>query len=150
MKLEENMSPIKLKCIEKGLAISGFGVVENSVRSESGRIIVLRDQAYDVPGLPKDLRIIFSQGISKSEGYKDNFIAHFHDDHDSYAELNLKKDKLVWQKDKPADRVYIKYNPKNNLPTHASILHNHREREFKASKSAVCVTDEANQNLTLS
>ena len=58
MKLEENMSPGNLKGIEKGLDIYGFGIVEYSVMSDSGRIIALRDQAYYVPGSPKDLRII--------------------------------------------------------------------------------------------
>ena len=68
MKLEEKKFPRKLKGISKGLEISGFGIVEYSVRSESGRIIALQAQAYYVPGLPKDLRIIYPQGILTSEG----------------------------------------------------------------------------------
>ena len=67
MKLEEKKFPRNLKVIAKGLEISGFGIVEYYVRSESGRMIALRDQAYYVPGLPKDLRIISSQGIRTSE-----------------------------------------------------------------------------------
>ena len=63
MKLEEKKFPRKLKGTEKVLEIYGFGIVEYSIRSESGRIIALRDQAYYVPGLPKDLRIISPQGI---------------------------------------------------------------------------------------
>ena len=43
---------------------------------------------------------------------------------------------------------YVKYDPKNNLPTHETNLPNHREKEFKALQSSVCVTNEANQNLT--
>ena len=58
MKLEEKIPPIKLKGIEEGLDIYGFGMVKYSVRSESGRMIALRDQTYYVPRLPKDLRII--------------------------------------------------------------------------------------------
>ena len=58
VKLEEKNFPRNLKGIAKGFEISGFGIVEYSVRSESGRMIALRDQAYYVPGLPKDLRII--------------------------------------------------------------------------------------------
>ena len=54
MKLEEKTFPRRLKGIAKGLNISGFGIVEYSVRSESGRIIALRDQAYYFTGLPKD------------------------------------------------------------------------------------------------
>ena len=91
MKLEENMSPGNLKGIEKGLDIYGFGIVKYSVRSESGRMIVLRDKAYYVPGLPKDMRIIPPQGICTSKGYKGTFIVHFHDENDSYVELNLKE-----------------------------------------------------------
>ena len=44
--------------------------------------------------------------------------------------------------------MYIKYDPKNNLPTHEATLPNQREKETKALKNAVCVTNEANQNLT--
>ena len=58
MKIEEKTLPINLKVIAKGLEISGFGIFGYSVRSESGRMIALRDQAYYVTGLPKDLRII--------------------------------------------------------------------------------------------
>ena len=93
MKFEEKTFPINLKFIAKGLEISRFGIVEYSVISEIGRMTALRDQAYYVPGLPKDLRIIYPQGIRKSEGYKDTFIANFHDDNDSYVELNLKEEK---------------------------------------------------------
>ena len=96
MKLEEKKFPRKLKGIAKGLEISRFGIVEYSVRSESGRMIALQDQAYYVPGLPKDLRIISPQGICTSEGYKGAVIAHFHDEQDGYAELNLKEDKPGW------------------------------------------------------
>ena len=58
MKLEEKMFPRNIKGIAKDLEISGFGIVEYSVRSESGRIIVIWDHEYYVPGLPKYLRII--------------------------------------------------------------------------------------------
>ena len=78
MNLEEKTLPRNLKCIAKGLEISGFGVVEYYVISESGRMIALRDQAYYVPGLPKNLRIISPQGVRTSEGYKGTFIVHFH------------------------------------------------------------------------
>ena len=58
IKLEEKKFPRKLTGIAKGLEISGFGIVEYSVRSESGCMIELWYQEYYVPGLPKDLRII--------------------------------------------------------------------------------------------
>ena len=77
--------------ISKGLDISGFGIVEYSLRSESRRIIALRDLAYYVPGSKNDLCIIYLQVIHTSEGYKGTFRAHFHYYHDSYAKLNLKK-----------------------------------------------------------
>ena len=126
LKLEEKKFPRKLKGIANGLEISGFGIVEYSVRSEIGRMIALRDQAYYVPGLPKDLRIISPQGIQISEGYKGTFIAHFHDEQDGYAELKLKKDKPGWQKAKPVERVYVNYDPNNNLSTHEATLPNQR------------------------
>ena len=65
-----------------------------------------------------------------------------------YAELNLKEDKPGWQKAEPVERVYVKYDPKNNPPTHEATLPNQREKEAKALTNAVCVTNEANQNLT--
>ena len=52
VKLEEKTPPINIKGIAKGIEISGFGIFEYSVRSESGRMIALRAQAYYVPGLP--------------------------------------------------------------------------------------------------
>ena len=58
MDLEENMFPRNSKVTAKGLEVSGFGIVEYPVRSESGRIIALRDQEYYVPGLPKYFCII--------------------------------------------------------------------------------------------
>ena len=121
-----------------------FGIVEFSVRTECGHMIALRNQAYYGPGLPKDLRIIYPQSICTSEGYKGNFIAHCHNEQDGYAELNLKEDKPGWQKAKPVERFYVKYDPKNNLPTHESTLLNQREKEAKALRSAVCVTNKAN------
>ena len=89
-KLEKKTFPRKLKGIAKNLGIYGFGIVEYSVSSESGRMIVLRAQAYYVPGLPKYLRTISPQGICASGGCNGTFIAHFHDEHNGYAELNLK------------------------------------------------------------
>ena len=58
MNIEQEKFPRKLKGIAKGLEISGFGIVEYSVRSESGGMIVLPDQECYVPGLQKYLRII--------------------------------------------------------------------------------------------
>ena len=111
-------------------------------------MIALRDQAYYVPGLPKYLRIISPQGICTLEGYKGTFISHCNDEQDGYAGLNLKEDKAGWQKAKPVERVYVKYEPKNKLPNHEYTLPNQREKEVKALTNTVCVTNEANQNLT--
>ena len=111
-------------------------------------MIKIRDQEYYVPGLPKDLRIIYPQVIWTLEGYKGTFIAHFNDEHDSYAELNFEGDKPGWQKSKPVERVYVKYDPNKNLPNHEANIHNQIEKDIKALTSDVCVTNEANQNLT--
>ena len=72
-------------------------------------MIALRAQAYYVPGLLKDVRIITPQGIRTSEGYKGTFISHCHDEQYGYAELNLKEDKPGWQKAEPVERVYVNY-----------------------------------------
>ena len=45
MNLEEKTFPINFKGISKVLEIYGFGIVEYSVRSESGRMIELQSQA---------------------------------------------------------------------------------------------------------
>ena len=126
VKLEDKTFQRNIKGIENGLEIYGFGIVEYYNRSTSGRMIALQYQVYYVPGLPKYLRIISPKGIHTSEGYKGTFIAHFHADHDGYAEHNLKEYKPCWKKDEPVERVYVKYDPKNNLPTHKDNLPNHR------------------------
>ena len=54
MKLEDKTFPRKLKGIAKDLDISGYGIVEYSVRSENGLIVALWAHAYYVPGLPID------------------------------------------------------------------------------------------------
>ena len=74
-------------------------------------------------------------------------MAHFHDDHDGYAELNLKEDKPGWQKSKSVERFYVKYDTKNNLPAHEYTIPNQIEREFNSLASGFCVTNKANQNL---
>ena len=76
---------------------------------------MLQDQAYFVPRLPKYLSIISTQGVLALERYKGNFIAHCHDEHDSYVEHNLNEDNPGWQKSEPVKRVYVKYDPKKNL-----------------------------------
>ena len=43
--LEDNISPIKLKGIAKGLEIYVFGKIEYYIRSESGRMIAIKAQA---------------------------------------------------------------------------------------------------------
>ena len=47
-----------------------------SVRSESGRMILIQDHAYYVLGFPKDLRILYPHVIHTLEGYKGTFIAY--------------------------------------------------------------------------
>ena len=66
--IKEKIYPRNIKGIEKYLDIFRYGIIEYYVRSESGRMIALRDQTYYVPGLPKDLHIILPQGIIISEG----------------------------------------------------------------------------------
>ena len=60
----------------------------------------------------------------------------------------MKEEDSNWQKAEPLEVVYIKYEAKKNLPSHEAILHNQREKESKSLKNDVCVTNEANKNLT--
>ena len=110
-------------------------------------MIALQDRAYCVPGLPKDLRISYPQGIRASEGYKGTFISHCYDDTDSYAELKLKESMPGCHRDEPVKRVNINYIPKKNLSTHEAILPKQIEKEVKALASAICVNNEDNQNI---
>ena len=128
MELKEKTFPRNIKGIAKVLEIYGFGIVEYSVRSESRSMIAHRAKACYVTGLPKDLSIISPQVICTSEGYKVTFVAHFHNDHDGYAELNFKEYNPGWQKAEPVERVYGKYDQKKNLPAHKSTLPNQRDK----------------------
>ena len=56
-------------------------------------------------------------------------------------ELNLNEDKPGWQKDEHVERVYVKYDPNNNLPNHEATIPNQREKEFKVLASDVHVTN---------
>ena len=53
---------------------------------------------------------------------------YFHDEQDGYAELYLKENKQGWHKSKPVERFYVKYDSKNNLPTHKATLPNQRDK----------------------
>ena len=96
MKLEEKTSSRNIKGTAKCIEIYGFGIVEYYVRSESGRMIALRAQAYYLLGLPNYLCIIYPRRVRTSEGYKGNFISHCHDEHDSYTGINLKEENPGW------------------------------------------------------
>ena len=61
------MYPINLKGIVKGFEIYVFATVKYYFRSEIENIIALRAQECYVHELTKYLRIIYSQGIYKSE-----------------------------------------------------------------------------------
>ena len=54
------------------------------------------------------------------------------------------EDKPGWQNAEPVERVYVNYDPKNNLPTHEATLPKKRYKEDKALTNAICVTNEAN------
>ena len=62
----------------------------------------------------------------------------------------MKEDKLGWQKADSVEKVYVMYDPKNNLPTYESILPNKIDKEVKSLESAVYVTNKDKPNLTLS
>ena len=46
----------------------------------------------------------------------------------------MKEDKPGWQKSEPVERVYVKYDSKNNILTHEDNLPNQREKEVKELK----------------
>ena len=59
----------------------------------------------------------------------------------------MKEKNPGWQKVEPVERVYVKYYPKKNLPTHEATIPNQRDKEAKALESDVCFTNKANQNI---
>ena len=96
MKLESKTFPIILKGISKSIEISVFWTVEYYVKSESWCMIALRNHEYYVTWLQKYLCILYPQLIHTSEGRMGTFIAHCHDEHDCYAELNLNDENPGW------------------------------------------------------
>ena len=56
----------------------------------------------------------------------------------------MNEDNIGWQKAKPVERVYAKYEPKNNFTNHEAINPNRRGKDVKAWASYVCVTNESN------
>ena len=148
--LEEKTFPRNIKGIFKGLDIYVYGIVDYSIISESGCMVLLQYQAYYVTGLPKDFCIICLQGICTPEGNKVTFIAHFHDDNDRYTQLNLKDENPGQQKDEHMERVYIKYQPNEKLPTYEALLSNQIQKDIKALARTVYVNNNAKQNLTTS
>ena len=60
----------------------------------------------------------------------------------------MKEEKLGWQKAEPVENFYAKYDPNKNPPNHEATIPNQIEKEVKAFSSALCVTNEDNQNLT--
>ena len=130
--IEYKIYPINIKGIDKFLDIYGFSIVEYSVRSESGRIIMIPNQKYYVPRLLEYLFIISPKVILTSEGYKVAFISHCNDDNYRYVEIKLIEYKPVWQKLNPVERVYIRYESNKNLPTHKALIHEQIYKEFKA------------------
>ena len=57
-------------------------------------MIELQYEACYVPDLTKELCIIYTQGICTSAVHKVTFIYYYLDDHDSYGEINLRKENL--------------------------------------------------------
>ena len=52
----------------------------------------------------------------------------------------MKEDKSGWKKAETVERVYIKYDPNDNLTIDETIIPNQRDKEVKALASAVCLT----------
>ena len=104
--------------LQKALRFLNFGIIEYYVQSESGCMISLWVQAHYMHGLPKYLRLIYAQGVHKFEGYKGIFIYNFHDNNDSFADINFKEDTPCCQKAEPVGNLYINYIPTKNLAIH--------------------------------
>ena len=54
--------------------------------------------------------------------------------------LNLKEDNIGCHNSEPVERLYIKYNPKNNLPTHEDLFSNHKDKNVKTLSDKIFAT----------
>ena len=147
--LVETTANTVMKGIAAGLDIKGSGTVEYHVTDDRGRIIKLEMEAYYVPSLPADLRLISPQGLRTVEGHRASVTCHSSDDSSpGYAELFIRRNAAGWQKTPPLHVKTIQYDGRNNLPILHLTLPNGSHTHLNMLTAALCVTDSHNRNLT--
>ena len=139
----------KLDGIAEGLPIEGAGILNYVVTDDSGNQHTLNLNGYYVPNLAKDMRLVPPQGIKTTDDCMGTYVGHCNDgEPDSYAKLDFKAHVPGWQEHPPLSSCTIKYHPRTNLPVMTGYLPMKTDTAEKVLHSAVCVTEESNQNLT--
>ena len=110
-------------------------------------MIEFRAQSYYVPGVPTDLQLIYPNGICTPEVQKGTFINHCIDNHDSYEGIKFNEDKKNWDNTELVEKVYIKDEPDNNLPTNEDNLLKQKQKKVNALVITIYVTKMTNPEL---
>ena len=149
--------------IAEGLDIEGSGKVQYALTDQNSSQAILQCDAYLVPKLHPNLRLISPQGIKTNKGDKATFTIHMLDEAKNDPTLEIKPNGPDWINAKPIHVIPVKFDPRSNLPVALARLpeDNHygefsfcapsqsQESESKLN-ATVCLTEEANANLTSS
>ena len=147
--LNESINKVVMKGIASGLQIEGTGIVEYHLLGDNEELIRLELEAYYVPALPKDLRLLSPQHLKTVEGHRASVVCHSGDNSGpGFAELLIRKDEAGWQTMPPMIKKTINYHPRSNLPILVLTMPKSRAKYERELISALCVTDASNQNLT--
>ena len=147
--LNESIIKVVMKGIASGLQIEGKGIVEYHLLGDNEELIRLELEAYYVPALPKDLRLLSPQHLKTVEGHRASVVCHSGDDSGpGFAELLIRKDEAGWQAMPPMIKKTINYHPRSNLPILVLTMPKSCAKYERELILALCVTDASNQNLT--
>ena len=149
--------------IAEGLDIEGSGKVQYALTDQNGSQAILQCDAYLVPKLHPNLHLISPQGIKTNKGDKATFTIHTLDEAKNDPTLEIKPNGPDWINAKPIHVIPVKFDPRSNLPVALARLpeDNHygefsfcaasQSQEIESKLNAtVCLTEEANANLTSS
>ena len=143
--------------IAEGLQIYGEGIAEFDIVDDAGTPHCIRTHAFWVPELQKTdtQRLLSPQSVNTTSGLRATSSFHTNRspeggiDRDSYGELILRDPKQEnWQRSTPVSYTTIPYSTRSNLPTLPCTVPSQQQRVEQHLKSAICVTDARNKNLT--
>lgn len=139
--------------IASGLKIEGEGIVEYALQLDNKSWFTLRMHAYFVPALGST-RLLAPQSFNTTDGRKGSVLAHCNRlpdgtiDPASFVEIQLREDGENWQNTSPVATKRIPYHKGNNLPVIRLFKPGTGEEKQSVLIASLCVTDDANRNLT--